>query len=79
MFQSPVTEGYNDVVELQPLALMDGKHADAIRLGTLYRLGADGIVPFFYESIDVGGVFLCEAAELVVESTDVGTLFLKFV
>ena len=79
MLQPPVAEGDDDVVKLQPLALVDGQDAYAVALGTLDGLGTDGLLPFADKSVDVGGVVLCKLVQLVVEGADVGALLMETV
>ena len=77
MLQPPVAVGNDDVLELQALALVDGEDADAVRLGALDGLGADGLLPFADEGGDVGRLVLREFVQLVVEGADVGTLLVE--
>ena len=77
MFEFPVAIGYNDVVELKALALVDGENADAVSGNALYGLAADGLFPFKNKSIDISTVVEREFVQLVVERTNVCTFILE--
>ena len=65
------------MVELQALALVNGKDADAVVYVALYRFAANGLVPLAHKGVDICGVILRKLVQLVVESTDVGTLLVQ--
>ena len=75
--QFPVAEGDDDMIELQSFTFVNGQDADAAVRIALYGLAANGFFPFADKGIDVRRVVLRKLVQLVVERTDIGTLFIQ--
>ena len=65
------------MIELQSFTFMNGQDADAAVRIALYGLVANSFFPFADKGIDIRRVVLRKLVQLVVESTDIGTLFVK--
>ena len=74
LLQLPVAEGYDDMLVLQSLRLMDGEDAYATGLVALDGLRTEGLLPLGEEGCNISSVLVDEVDEVVVESADVGTL-----
>ena len=77
MFESPVAERNDDMVELKALALMNGEYADAVGDNTLNCLAANAFFPLTNKSIDIRAVVECKLIQLVVERADISALFFE--
>ena len=77
MVEFPVTEGDDDMGKLKALAFVNGENADAVGGNTLDSLATDGFFPLKYKSVNIRAVFKRKLVQLVVERTNIGTLFLE--
>ena len=77
VLQLPVAIGDDDVVVFETLALVDRENADAVLFAVLDGLTAERLLPLGHKGVDVSAVFLRKLVQLVVEGTDIRTLFVE--